>query len=102
MIINNKALDKYQSEFEKKFHELESNYNSTGSLHTYNTMHKYDDLIQIIRLARQQLNGRCHSCERHDRNIDNAIKKYEMYKETDMAELENYNEFISELKSLKL
>ncbi|MBP1560399.1 MAG: hypothetical protein J6C96_04045 [Oscillospiraceae bacterium] len=101
MIINNKLLDKYQIEFEKKYRELEANYNSTGSLHTYNTMHKYDDLIQIIRLARQQLNGRCHSCERHDRNIDNTIKKYEMYQKTNMTGFENFEEFISELKSLK-
>ena len=101
MIITNEVLNKYQGEFEKKYSELELNYNCTGSAHTCNTMHKYDDLIQIIRLARQQLNGVCHSCERHDRNIDNAIKKYEMYQKTNMTDFENFEEFISELKGLK-
>lgn len=94
-------MDKYQCEFEKRYQELEANYNCTGSERTCNTMHKYDDLIQIIRLARQQLNGQCHSCERHDRDINNAIKKYEMYKNTNMKGFENFDEFISELKSLR-
>lgn len=102
MIINNKLLDKYQIEFEKKYRELEANYNCTGSERTLKTMYKYADLIKIIQLAREQLNGQCHSCERHDRNINSAIKKYEMYKSTNIKDFENFDNFISELKSLKI
>lgn len=100
-MITNTLLDKCQNEFEKKRQKFELDYMSTGSARTYNSMCKYDDLIQIIRLARQQLNGRCSSCERHNRNVDNAIKKYEMYQQTNMTDFENFKEFISELKILK-
>lgn len=100
-MINNKTLDKYQNEFEKKRQELELNYNNTGSARTYNSMHKYDDLIQIIRLARQQLDGRCSSCERHERNINASIKRYKSYQDAEIKDFENFSNFISELESLR-
>lgn len=101
MQITIECLGELQEQYEKKLSELELNYQYTGSASTQKTIYKYRDLIEVMRLARLQLTGKCHACERHDRNVAYMIGKYENYQHENLKDFENFKQFISDLKDLR-
>lgn len=100
-MITMESLSKLQEQYEKKLSELEMNYQDTGSASTQKTIYKYKELIEVMRLAELQLTGGCHACERHDRNVNYMIGKYENYQKENLKDFENFNQFISDLKDLR-
>lgn len=100
--INKAYLNKLQDQYEQKLHELERNYQDTGSSRTQNTIYKYRDLIDIICMARNYLDQYCSSCERHRFNVKNLIERYEAYKNQRLMDFESFDNFISDLKDILL
>ena len=95
-------LNKLQKQYEAKLAELEMNYQDTGSSRTWNTICKYRDMIEVIRLARNRLDQYCGDCERHRRDVKNLIGRYEAYKNQRMMDFENFDKFIGDLKDILL
>lgn len=95
-------LSKLQEQYEAKLAEFERNYQDTGSAKTRNTIYKYEDMTEVIRLARNYLDQHCVGCERHRRNVKNLIERYEAYRNQRMMDFENFNKFIDDLKDLLL
>lgn len=100
--IDKAYLNKLQDQYEQKLCELERNYQDTGSSRTQNTIYKYRDLIDIVRLARNYLDQHCSSCERHRSNVKNLIERYEAYKKQGLKDFENFDKFIGDLKDIML
>ncbi len=101
-MIDKAYLDKLQEQYELKINELELNYQYTGSARTRNTIYKYRDLIEVIRMARNYLDQSCSGCERHRRSINDLIKRYEIYKAQGLKDFKDFNTFINDLKSVLL
>lgn len=101
-IIDNSYLDKLQNQYEQKLAEFEMNYQDTGSTRTQNTIYKYRDMIEVIRLARNYLNQYCTSCERHRSNVKTLIERYEAYKKQGLKDFESFDKFIGDLKDIML
>ncbi len=101
-MIDKVYLDKLQEQYELKINKLERNYQDTGSTRTQNTIYKYRDLIEVIRMARNYLNQSCFNCERHRRSVADLIKRYEAYKAQGLKDFEDFNTFINDLKSVLL
>jgi len=99
-MVDKAYLNKLQEQYELKINELERNYQDTGSTRTQNTIYKYRDLIVVIRMARLYLDENCSGCERHRRSVADLIKRYEAYKAQGLKDFENFNTFISDLKSV--
>ncbi len=95
-------LNKLQDQYEAKLSEFERNYQDTGSARTQNTIYKYRDMIDVIRLARERLDQYCHSCERHRRSVKELIERYETYKKYHMVDFESFDKFIDDLKDILL
>ncbi len=100
--IDSAYLNKLQEQYETKLAEFERNYQDTGSARTQNTIYKYQDMIAVIRLARNHLDYYCESCERHRRGVKDLIKRYEAYKNQRMMDFENFDKFIGDLKDILL
>lgn len=101
-MVDKAYLNKLQEQYELKVGELERNYQDTGSARTRNTIYKYRDLIEVIRMARNYLYQSCSGCERHRHNVANLIGQYEAYKAQGLKDFEDFNTFISDLKSVRL
>lgn len=100
--IDTAYLNKLQEQYEAKLAEFERNYQDTGSARTQNTIYKYRDMIDVIRLARERLDQYCHSCERHRRSVKELIERYEAYRNQRMMDFENFDKFIGDLKDILL
>lgn len=100
--IDNAYLNKLQNQYEAKLAEFERNYQDTGSARTQNTIYKYRDMIDVIRLARNYLDQYCEGCERHRKDVKNLIERYEAYRNQRMMDFENFDKFIGDLKDILL
>lgn len=96
------CLNKLQEQYEAKLAEFERNYQDTGSTRTRNTIYKYEDMIAVIRLARNCLDQHCVDCERHRRNVKNLIERYKAYRNQRMMDFESFDKFISDLEDILL
>lgn len=92
-----KLIRDIQNKAQKKYDELEANYNDTGSSSTYRTMHYYDDLITVCRLAVEAVNRSCSHCDQHERTAKSLIKKYQDAKATNMADILTFDNVIADL-----
>lgn len=101
MLISTKRLDELQEQFQKKADAAEQNYQMIGNKSYLNTQYKYEELVEIVCLAKAQLDDRCGSCERHRRNVTDLIKRYEGYQNQGLTNLENFKQFISDLHSIQ-
>ncbi len=95
-------LDKFQDQYEQKLVEFERNYQETGSARMQNTIYKYRDIIDVIRLARNYLSQSCYNCERHRRSVHELIERYKTYKKQGLKDFESFDKFIDDLKDILL
>ena len=100
MSISTKRLDELQEQFQKKADAACDNYQMIGNKSYLNTQYKYEELVEIVRLAKAQIDDRCVSCERHRRNVSDLIKRYEEYQKQGSTDLETFKQFISDLHSI--
>lgn len=100
MAISAKRLDELQEQFQKKADAAYDNYQEIGSGSYLNTHRKYEELVEIVRLAKEQIEGDCGACKRHHRNVSDLIKRYEVYQKQRLKDLENFKQFISDLHSI--
>lgn len=100
MAISAKRLDELQEQFRKKADAAGENYQMIGNKSYLNTKYKYEELVDIVRLAKAQFDDSCGSCERHRRNVSDLIKRYEGYQNQGLTDLENFKQFISDLHSI--
>ncbi len=99
-MIDIKRLCELENQFLKKADQAELNYQTIGSGSYYKTFLKYKELVEIVQLAKSQVNGNCDACERHRRRINETVNRYKKYNEQGDKSNENYESFISELYSL--
>ena len=95
---NEERIKKVLEKSEKKYTDLETNYNCTGSPSTYRTMQHYKDLIDICEMALQTVRGSCPYCESHKRTARNFAKKYRDAKAVGMTDVLNFDEVISDFE----
>lgn len=100
MMISAKRLDELQEQFRKKADAADLNYQTIGSGAYLKTKYKYEELVEIVRLAKEQIDERCGSCERHRRNVNDLIKRYEGYQNQGLTYMESFKQFISDLHSI--
>lgn len=100
MAISAKRLFELQEQFQKKADAAYDNYQEIGNGSYLNTHRKYEELVEIVRLAKARLGDSCGSCERHRRNVSDLIKRYEGYQNQGLTDLENFKQFVSDLYSI--
>ena len=82
-----RMIDKIYADAEKRYEELEHNYNDTGSNSTYRTMTKYENIKRVCELARYAVTTDCPKCAQKKREIRNLIGNYEARAENGKLEL---------------
>lgn len=96
-----KMIRDIQNKAEKKYNNLEANYNDTGSENTYRSMHYYDNLIKICQLAADAIKGNCSRCEAHKNTAEMFVKKYQDAKTLNMTDVLNFDSIISDFIQCK-
>ncbi len=94
--LKRKRIKKIFEKAEKKYFELEANYNCTGSSSTYRTMQYYNDIMEICRLALQTVDKNCSRCESHRRTARRFVNKYREAKSNNFTDMLNFDSIIDD------
>lgn len=71
-----KLIDSVYQKAEKRYNELERNYNDSGSGRTRTSMYWWEDIMNVCQLAEYAITADCPKCADRKRDIQNLIHKY--------------------------
>lgn len=71
-------IDKIESNAQRRYDQAEENYQSAGSLSSYRSMQKWQDVLDVCKMARESLEKSCWHCDqryKHGKAMAEKLKE---------------------------